>query len=626
MKNIKFAPRVFALLILLFVCGVSPAQAKDEVETVKEFSYLPLDFTSGSGFNDDFDQVFTSSRMRADVFPGAVGLELPIAWLNRVYSGRGKAFVYAKGGLFIKGAVEYGKVYALSTDAPKFVVHVPQFDRGDHVFYFEGFSREACEEFSKKLMRVGQRANEKSVSSSPLRRRFFALLVSRARADEAGETAIANAYCMDQVPGAEVQSEASSLSSDLVKKCGGSFLKGLVWDSTVGVAQFGLAAVGGLYSTVRSTLNGEIFEKISKFREDFARFTENFNNQMEQFYAGAASLPFDEKATILCELAGALGSGLVVSYFTAGAGSGAIARAIANAFAKVRLKGGSSIAQRVNQMAGGAKAGAKNYRKQNIRLQKMARTEAQNQEALARARALDAEAKFAWQKAEGDLSRYLAANPVVARQNLKEQMATLQEEIAKVKFSPLKTATKQAEALKFIRNNYELQKGERALIDATLKDYRKALKPSFAFAFRSESKRAEIANANLENFARLQREFDGWSAPAFLEKKAMKVPEGQLPWGAYSEEEMRKMSTKVTQLNAAYIERNKEMEKVREAVVKASTDHGKALNLWTAKKAIVAGGAGEISMGLAACDIRRNIPRPRPEDMPAKTDDAAAKQ
>ena len=151
---------VFAIVFAIVLAVATSASAntgnksdhQQDTEILNKLFYIPLNLEVSSEFAPEFDKVFTKSTLASLPMPGEPDSSTPYIWINRVFSGRTKTRVFAKGGVIVTGTFEYGRVYT-NVDG-SFVSHVPHAAMGDHVFFFNGISREVAEEFTGKLMRV----------------------------------------------------------------------------------------------------------------------------------------------------------------------------------------------------------------------------------------------------------------------------------------------------------------------------------------------------------------------------------------------------------------------------------------------------------------------------------------
>lgn len=304
-----------SILITLWLFFCTPATYAADLPT--SVRYIDQNFGRPTVYEAALDEAFERQGFTSTVMPGVNENGPALTWLNRVYSppGNGRGQVFAKAGLIINIPVEYGQIYRLSGES--FVTHLNGGVNGDIVIYFKQMSEASSKNLAKAALAALGRAKSKFSSLN------FHLLPQ-------AEAQSVNHFCEDVGGISYHYREAARMFAS-----GGSCIRDVmrgVWDVTGG------AVVSAGYAILHPIETGEKIWKQAKAAGNFlANFSEAFGEMKEQF----KQLPSEVKGQILCELTGSIGTGAVISAFTAGAGGSALIGAMAKAVDRVGGKLGS---------------------------------------------------------------------------------------------------------------------------------------------------------------------------------------------------------------------------------------------------------------------------------------------
>ncbi len=320
---------IFAIAMLVTLVGTS---AQAALEFPQEIAYKSLGLTATSDYNNDFDAIVKKSGYSQLDSEGAETFNNPIAWLNRVYAKKGNGRIFAKGGVFIDGEIEYGRVYRAGIGM--YIGHIEDLQHGDHVFFFDGLSEEAAAEFLKKMSKVTERGN--AVAGVRKRARYARLMVERAYAQQQEEVAtdapaptqegtIPNRFCESAPSKEDPLYKSVPLLNNVAGACGSGIVKGL-WAGTGGLVESAFDIGKGVVSFIGDPRN--MAQKIKEGWNNLSNFVTNFDSFVGQVIKNAGELDPQDKSEILCELVGTIGVGAVVNTMVSGAGSAALAAQI----------------------------------------------------------------------------------------------------------------------------------------------------------------------------------------------------------------------------------------------------------------------------------------------------------
>ncbi|MGZ3775998.1 MAG: hypothetical protein ACXVCY_19565 [Pseudobdellovibrionaceae bacterium] len=313
MKIVKY------FLVYLFALNLFPFRSSAD-ELPKDVEYFNL-YDLHSEYPASVDKLFSAMGFDRVDMPGLNRGEA-ISWLNRIYYNKYGATVLVKNGLVIQGSVDIGHSYSLKKGT---LVH---FKSGDSqiAFLFKGLSKGTTAELIKGL-------NEK-LSKVKATNALIKMFLPSA-------FAASNYFCSEEKP-----STSTAYSAMEILKAGGSCVNDIakgVWNSTGGFA----LDVGSAILHPIDTWN-----KASDEADRFTNFIGNFENSFGEFKNQIAGLPAPVKAKILCETAGDLGSGTVVSFFTGGAGSAMLLKSMSKAVETVaKIQNSSSLAITANRLS-----------------------------------------------------------------------------------------------------------------------------------------------------------------------------------------------------------------------------------------------------------------------------------
>jgi hypothetical protein len=304
----------------------------------KNFTYKESNSKSMTSFDSSLDKSMESFGYRTMKMEGSTQSGFALQWVNRIYLQQGenvRGRVFIKSGLTVDKEMQLGKIYTL--DSTTFVTAFPSSSQGQYLVFFANIRQSLVEDISRSL--------GKTLGFNHARFHFLnTLLVPEAQAE--GK----NYYCAGETPTNAVFSTAIS-----IMKNGGACVHDIgvgVWQSTGGFLRSVVHAAGSL---------GETWQKIKTEAEAFGDFFANFQESLAEFKDQIASLPWEIQAKILCELAGNIGAGIMISALTAGAGSASFAKGLADAVSKVSL---------MRQLAG-AKSLASVAEKLGVRAERM---------------------------------------------------------------------------------------------------------------------------------------------------------------------------------------------------------------------------------------------------------------
>lgn len=336
-------------------------------EIAKDVVYTPSDFAQSSSYNTAFDTAIEKQGYRTSRLPGEASFQRPLMWINRLYFRKGNGAIYSKGGVHIAGDVAYGKLYRLSRT--RFVAHFQDLDYGDHVFFFDGMSPDAATALVKRLSSLTKTLAAQDLKDyGPIARRSsIASLVARGLISRASGVELKNNFCLDGPSTELAKEDGQTLLNNVATRCGWGAIKG-VWDSTGGLVQAGVDLVAGslrfaaaeLYYSVHPV---QAVEAIADSVKGVVNFFANFNTSMEAVFEGAWNLSANEKAELICELGGSLGTGAIVTAFTGGTGGAAVAKNVVGVVEKALQLGAIKNAALAKKVAALTEKAAANIKR-----------------------------------------------------------------------------------------------------------------------------------------------------------------------------------------------------------------------------------------------------------------------
>ncbi len=156
---------------------------------------------------------------------------------------------------------------------------------------------------------------------------FFGLFISRAHAAESCEMSTMEASMGSSLSG--VSDFFSSGYFKIASSCLMGILEG-IWDSTGGMVE---SAWSGLKHLV-SDPKGFWDEKVEQFQK-LKDFLMDFEVNMQKMFASFKKLPDETKAQMLCSFVGSIGTDIIITALTAGAGASKLGLSIKNYVSKL---------------------------------------------------------------------------------------------------------------------------------------------------------------------------------------------------------------------------------------------------------------------------------------------------